>query len=393
MSAVIHTHHLAETIGPRGSTTPQEVEAARYAASVLKSCGLEPETETFTSARSSYQPFLFFGILVLASEILFLAGRQTGAVAALAITLVVFPSVVLEATFRANPLRWFISKGRSQNVWARIPASNDSKKQLILMGHLDSHRTPLVFSSESWLKVFRAFVPAGLASTVVLIFLFAVGTISPLGLWRWLSIPFILVIIGMSLLMLQADLTAFTEGANDNATGAAVVLSLAERISQEPLKHTDLVVVLSGCEEVGCYGADDFARRHHADLRGASWVTVDSAGGRQADPAYLTSETFMTTARSDPRLLSIADQIASDRSELRAYSTSFRGAYTEGSIAVKYGFPALTLLSLRRDGVLPDWHRPTDVYENVDKDVLERCEAFIFELVHAIDRDAAAVKS
>jgi hypothetical protein len=47
MTTIDYVRRLAQTIGPRGSTTPQEAEAARYAPDVLQEVGLEPATETF----------------------------------------------------------------------------------------------------------------------------------------------------------------------------------------------------------------------------------------------------------------------------------------------------------------------------------------------------------
>jgi hypothetical protein len=147
-------------------------------------------------------------------------------------------------------------------------------------------------------------------------------------------------------------------------------------------------VVLSGCEEVGCYGADAFAQTHRDELGHAAWITLDSVGGTGAGPAYLTRETFLLTTPSDPDLLALADQISARHPELDAYAHTFSGAYTEGAIGAKHGFRVLTLVSHRRDGVLPEWHRPTDVVENVDADVVERTETFLWELLQEIDRQA-----
>lgn len=76
MPAIDHIRHLAETIGPRGSTTPQEAEAARYAADVLRRLGLEPVTEPFTSARSAWYPYALFSGLALLAEVLFWAAGR-----------------------------------------------------------------------------------------------------------------------------------------------------------------------------------------------------------------------------------------------------------------------------------------------------------------------------
>lgn len=388
MTAMDHVRYLAKTIGPRGSTTSRETEAARYAAQVLRDAELEPVTEPFTSARSAWYPYALFAGLVLAGELLFWLGGRWGAIAALALSLLALASVLLELAFRSNPLRWLLPKGSSQNVWAQLQPRGETREQVVLLGHLDTHRTPLVFSTDGWVRLFGALVPVGLISTVILIGLYAVGIAAAGWLWRLLSLPLALIVLGLFMLTLQADLTPYTAGANDNATGAGIVLSLAEHLKERPLAHTAVWVVLSGCEEVGCYGADAFAQTHRDELGRAAWITLDSVGGAGAGPAYLARETFLLTTPSDPDLLALADQISARHPELDAYAHTFSGAYTEGAIGAKHGFRVLTLVSHRRDGVLPEWHRPTDVVENVDADVVERTETFLWELLQEIDRQA-----
>lgn len=388
MTAMDHIRYLAETIGPRGSTTPKESEAAGYAAQALQEAGLESVTELFTSARSAWYPYVLFSGLVLVGELLFWTGERWGVIAALALALLAVVSVLLELAFRPNPLRWLLPKGQSQNVWVRLRPEGEAREQVVLLGHLDTHRTPLIFSTDRWVKLFGSLVPIGLASTVALIALFTAETIAPGGLWRPLSLPFALVVLYLFLLTFQADFSPYTAGANDNATGAGVVLSLAERLKEEPLSHTAVWAVLSGCEEVGCYGADAFAQAHRNELGDAAWIAVDGVGGAGASPAYLTRETFLLATRSDPGLLALADGVTARCPELDAYAHTFSGAYTEGAIGGKHGFRVLTLISHRRDGVLPEWHRPTDVVENLDPGVVERTETFVWELLREMDRRA-----
>lgn len=391
MGAMEHVRCLAERIGPRGSTTPKEAEAARYAAEELRRMGLRPATEAFVSARSSYYPYALFAGVLLMGELLFWFAGHWGAVVALVLGAFALASVLLELAFRPNPLRWILPKGRSQNVWARIEPCGSVREQVVLLGHLDSHRTPLLFSSENWLRFFGVLVPLGLASAVVLLLLFLLGVLAPMGrALQWASLPFGCLILVLFALMLQADLSPYTVGANDNATGAGVVLSLAQRLKERPLQHTAVWAVLSGCEEVGCYGAEAFARQHKGELDRAVWIALDSIGGRGATVGYVTQETFLLTSKSDPQLLALAAEIAQRRPELDARAHSFRGAYTEGVIGAKYGLRVLTLVGFNRGGRLPDWHRPTDTVESLDPMVLEHSEEFVWELLSEIDRLAGA---
>jgi hypothetical protein len=385
-----YIRYLAETIGPRGSTTAGERLAARYAAQVLRDAGLEPVTEPFTSARSAWYPYALFAGLMLVSDILFLVGGRWGAIVALVLGLLSLASVLLELAFRPNPLRRLLPKGESQNVWVRLPPRDEPRERVVLLGHLDTHRTPLAFSTDGWLKLFSSLVPIGLVSAVLLIVLFAIGSFALGWLWRVLSISFALVALGVFLLTLQADFSPYTAGANDNATGAGIVLSVAGRLAGEPLAHTAVWAVLSGCEEVGCYGADAFAQAHRHELVDeegrAAWISLDTVGGAGAQPGYVKRETFLLTSPSDPELLELAARVAARHPELDVRARDFPGAYTEGAIGFKHGFRVLTLMESPQRGVLSEWHRPTDVMENLDPDVVEQTETFLWELLQEMDR-------
>jgi hypothetical protein len=385
MALMDHVRYLCETIGPRGSTTPQEKEAARYAADVLRKAGQDSVTETFRSAQSAWYPSALFCGLMLSAVTAFWVGGRPGAIVALALVALAIASILLEMAFRPNPLRWLLPTGPSQNVWARFDPRDKPREQVVLLGHLDSHRTPLVFSSERWQRLFRILVPAGLVSTLLLAALLVVGIFSPFPVWRLLSLPPAAAVLGLLAITLQADGTPYTAGANDNATGAAVVLEIAERLAREPLAHTAVWTVLTGCEEVGCYGADAFARAHRDELGRAMWIPVDSVGGAGGRPSYVTSETFLFTARSDPGLMAAADRVAESHPELDVGADVYHvGAYTEGSIGAKHGFRVLTLMALH-DGAPGEWHRQTDTVDHVDPDVVARTEAFVWALLHEID--------
>jgi hypothetical protein len=379
-----HVQYYAKTIGPRGSATEKEAEAAQYSAQVLSRAGLEAFVEPYQGARSAYYPFaLFSGMFVLA-EFLFIFLGRTGAIAAALVTVFALVSVLLELFFKPNPFRWVLPKGKSHNAWARVPAEGPVKHKVVVVGHIDSHRTPLLFSTPGWTKFFKTLIPLGLGSSVILILFYIIGAFYPSSALIWASIPFSLVLLAVFLMTLQADFTPYTEGANDNATGAAITLSTAESLARQPLKNTEVWALLSGCEEVGLYGAEAFAHTHKDELKGAFWIALDSLGSGQV--VYLTVETFLAPAKSDPELLEIARQVSERCPELDAAPHAFQGAYTEGFIGVKHGFKTLTMMGMNRSGELPEWHRPTDDMDHLDPKVVDRAEKFLLEIMREIDR-------
>ena len=385
MSAMDHVRYLAQEIGTRGSTTSGEEEAAHYAADALCDAGLTPTIEWFTSARSAWLPYTISFGLILVGELLFWVGGRWGAVAALALTLLALGSVLLELAFRPNPLRWALPKGESQNVWARVAPREEVQEEVVLLAHLDTHRTPVVFSSRTWVRLFKILIPAGVVSVLVLSGLLTVDLIVPRPLWETLSLVPTVAVVGVVVLTMQAERSPYTVGANDNASGVGVVLSLARRLAEQPLKRTAVWAVLTGCEEVGCYGAEAFAEAHADDLGRPVWMAVDNVGGPNADPTWAERELFFLPVKSDRQLLALAEEVANRRPDLGARGADFELAYTEGAIGGKYGFRVLTLLALRGDGSLPHWHRPSDVMKNVDSETVARTEAFAWELLRAID--------
>ena len=146
---------LAVDIGPRGATREGERQAARYVQEQFKKIGLEPKWETFQSARSIFHPHLLGSALMLLAFFLFpLGGKITVVVAAL-LSLFVLASELLELSFHNNPFRMVVPKGQSQNVWAVIPPAGEHKRDLLLVGHLDSQRTPIIFSTQGWVNAYN----------------------------------------------------------------------------------------------------------------------------------------------------------------------------------------------------------------------------------------------
>ena len=97
-------------------------------------------------------------------------------------------SILLELSFRPNLLRWVLPKGHSQNVWARIDARDEARDRIVLVAHLDTHRTPLAFSSDRWVRIFEKLVPIGMAFTVLLIATFTLQIVLPMPWLRYVAI-------------------------------------------------------------------------------------------------------------------------------------------------------------------------------------------------------------
>jgi len=378
-----HLKVLAVDIGPRGSTTEKEKEASDYCQQVFRDLQLTPQMETFKSAKSIYLPHLLVSLfMLLAFAIYPLYGRISAALAAL-ISIITFVSQLLELSFRDNILRRLVPKGDSQNVIAVMPPKQEHKQDLVLIGHVDSHRTPLIFRSPTWVKVYQAFTTVAFLLGLMQILLYIIGVFT---LWSWIWPVTILSALGsvtLAAMCIQADSTPFSAGANDNAIAAGLLLTLAGHFQNEPLQNTRVWLVCTGCEEVQHYGAIDFFRRHTSELKNPVAVVFEMLGC--SGPSWLTKEGIIIPFHSDRRLVQLAEGIAEAHPHLGAYPSQIKGGNTEMSDALRVGIPAITLGGMGPNGEMPYWHQVEDTYDKMDPEVMARAYEFTREYITAID--------
>lgn len=383
-----HLRHLAEVIGPRPSTRDGEREAARYAMKVLTEAGVQDvREEPFLSGRETYWPFVVALGAGFLGNIAYLVRpkRSTGLMAAVLNALGAW-AFYAEANFDDHWGRALLPKGVSQNVVGVIPAREDARRRVVLMAHLDTHRTPIFYGTPPLLRLFStlvgaAFVSLPLSALVTLLraLSFIPGVSSLLGLASALQA------FGM-IMSIQGETTPYTPGANDNGSGAATVLALAERLARDPLPHTEVWIVLTGCEEVGAYGADAFARAHKEELEDAYIINVDMVG--VGVPAILEREGLIKSYYPDPELLRLAMELAAEHPDLNAGPHRV-GAYTDAGVLSKHGLRALTI-----DSIVPPnhpahpyggyWHQMRDTLQNVDRECLARACVFVWLLLNRV---------
>ena len=197
--------------------------------------------------------------------------------------------------------------------------------------------------------------------------------------WRVAGLALIVL-----LLCLQADLTPYTKGANDNASAVGVNLSLAERLVKEPLQRTEVWVLCSGCEEVGCYGMLAFLKAHKDELRQAYFIDLEGVGVGQL--YYASREGMSKAYRSHPELVAMAEKVTARRPELIAGPRVLPAGYTETGVVVKEGLKGITIIALSPQGFLPYWHQPEDTIDKIEGETLAKAHECVWEMMQEIDR-------
>lgn len=378
-----HVRVLAVDIGPRGPTREGERRGSLYAKEQFERMGLQPQWETFRSARSIFHPHLMGAILMLVAFVLFpLGGRFNAALAAL-ISILVLVNEVLELSFRANLFRWLVPKGESQNVYAILPPQGEHRADLILVGHVDSQRTPLIFKNRTWVKLYDLFTFLAFAAFILQAILYTLAAIFG---WSWVwyvTIFSALCALLLAAMCIQAERTPFTAGANDNATAVGMVLTLTEELLRQPLQHTRVWAVITGCEEVQHYGMIDFYQRHLSELKNARAVVFEMLGC--AGPAWVTREGIVVPFHSDPQMVALAERLSSENPAWAAYPASISGGNSELSDAVRFGVPGITFFGLTPDGEAPYWHQRGDTFDKMKPEIMEKTWQMVQAFVRCLD--------
>ncbi len=184
-----------------------------------------------------------------------------------------------------------------------------------------------------------------------------------------------------------ADIAAHpvVPGANDNLSGVAGLVAIAEALRDRPVEGLRIVLASCGAEEVLQGGIYGFAKRHLAPLdRDRTWViNLDTVGSPalamlEGEGAFVMEDYFDRGLRDLCERVAVREAIPLRRG-MRA-STS-----TDSVIPSRMGIPTVCFTSLDRHKALSNYHSLSDVPENLSYATVaaatDLTEAVIRELV------------
>ncbi|KXB02259.1 hypothetical protein AKJ44_00885 [candidate division MSBL1 archaeon SCGC-AAA261F17] len=252
-----HIDKLAYEIGPRQAGSRGDSQAADYIKQHFKDCGLQ----------TRFQKFGFVNKITRArTTVSILAG-------AFILTLFFNPLLSLAITLAGLALAYSLPKmmpGKwSQNVIGSLKPKGEAKRRLVLGAHYDS--APCT-RGRKWTLYLRILLPAVSIAFLILALLRFFGLI-PLWWLAWLALGVFL--IPTCILPFFIYRKFVSSGANDNATGTAIVLELARVMSESPPENTEIWFAAFGAEEQGLIGSKEFLQR---SAEPSTLINLDSLG-------------------------------------------------------------------------------------------------------------------
>jgi hypothetical protein len=373
-----HIRKLAEGIGPRGATSNSERAAAGYIHDQLENFGFTVKVEGFRSVRSLGQTYIPIFILALAGFAL--AAAFDLAVVGLLISGIAAVAFIGEATTTLHLANALVPKGKSQNVVGRLTARELPRNRLILVAHYDSARSGRMWHPRLVRSYRRIFVLQALSMMALPVLIGAHAVIQE-RLFTYIAIPFVACIAFALLLLIERGLAyKYVPGANDNASGVAVMLSLAEALGADAPADTEVMVVATGAEEAGLVGMQKFLRAHRDDLERAWVINIDNVGTGKV--SYTTAEGILLKHRTGKVLTEMAERV-SQLPDLDVTGRPFRLMSLDTEPVLLRRLEALTVIATN-DGVPANWHRESDRYDTIDPDTVDTAYRFVEAMIRRL---------
>ena len=333
---------LADEIGPRPAGSDAERRAARHLAGRLEGLGREVAVEPFAVWPGWPLGYVINAIVAVIGSVLSVSSAKLGTGLVLLATVLTF----LDLAGISPTTRRLLGRRASQNVvsWGE----RERPGALLLVAHYDSGPTrtwPLrpMFWALLMLLVCCVLRVGGMSGTALTVLQF---------------LPTVALIVYVPLL-LDIALSPAAPGENDNASGVAVVLRLAERL--DFLEGFGVHVLFTGSQKAMAQGIRAFLKSHRKQfVRDRTAVlNVDKVGSGEI---HLTKkEGPLLTAGSHPQLVGLVEA-----------PTLVNREPSDGYAVASAQLPAVTL---------------TCSGERLEEDTLAEVEQFCVEFAERLDEE------
>ena len=281
-------------------------------------------------------------------------------------------------------------KGTSYNVLGRQRPSGKIARRLVLNAHPDA--------AYEWRwhyllpRVFPLIIYYGFATITIPFFVDVVavalefaGALGPrsrvaMGLVQLVFAPGALIGITFT------SFRRVSPGANDNLSGALIVVGLAKhlRAGGRRLENTELVYLITGSEEAGLRGAKAFTRRHAGDFDDVPTVVVTLDTIRDLAHLHVYDRDRNGTVRHDPAACRWLRDAGRRRGRDIGYASVHLGS-TDAAAFTLAGMSAAALCAM--DPHPADYyHNRRDHPDNMSRECLRETTAILLEAIDRYDR-------
>ena len=377
--------HLVEQLASihRPTASQGERRAAEWLAERLRELGARTEIESEDAHGTYWWPL---GIATAAGAgagaLALLGWRRTGA----AIAATAAAAIADDLPPGGRRLRKVLQRREAFNVVGEV-GPGAAERTVVLVAHHDAAHSGLLFHpaipelADRVGFIERADTsPALMAPVIGGPAAVAAGALSGR---RWLTRLGMALSLGSAAAFADIGSRDAVPGANDNATGVAVLVAIARALAERPTGDVKVMLV-STSEEALCEGMQLFGERHFGELpRESTFVmALDTLGSPHL--LVLRGEGMLRMREYPSRSLALIDGVAEELGIDLFPNLRLRNA-TDGVIPLAAGYECASLCSCTDLKQPSNYHWPTDVPENVDYGTLADAVRLTEAVVRRLD--------
>ena len=319
-----------------------------------------------------------------------LAGRGVATAAGLGAAL----TIADDLDVGRRPLRRVLKQRTAHNVLGQLPTQEPGEHTLVIHAHHDAARTGIVFH------------PAGakLAARLAGRLIERVGA-TPAPMWgavhgpavvcagglvgsRRLRLAGAALSAGYGAAMANIAFSRAVPAANDNLSGVAVQLELAQRLSRRPPDRLRVLLLSTGSEASFLDAMVRFGERHFNTLAPAktTFLCLESVGSPQL--MLLAGEGLLRLRRYPTPLIDTLTSLAAAAGVQLRDPFRYRLA-TDGQVPLLAGYAVAVISAMDWYKAPSNYHWPTDRPENLHTDSIAGAVTLAEAFVRELDRNPA----
>lgn len=365
--------HLSQNIGIRPPLSQEEYEAMQYIKDYLSDLGINTEEQPFYSSHRLIQRLLPAGLL--ANLGMALGTSQNRWKRNLGGLISMFAGLEAKRAKQGNPTiaeMTVIPQRRAQNLIARILPSGQIQNRIILIAHVDTDKQRLSAHSK-----IRELIPDP-ASTLSKIAFWGTGLFDK-KTPRWLRKLMFGGTLAQSALIAANEMGTPLNGSNNNASGIAILLCLAQTLVHQPLHNTEVVLAFTSCDTLYGRGTAELVVQYATDWHYSQWIVVDHVGSGEL--CWITDNKL----DHSNSISKIMQQIAHTKPEWGIMGRSLSVLNPAEPLLARH-LNAVAVMGYERMSAFPEnWQQASDNMENISLTTLEKTRQFLSATLISID--------
>ena len=267
----------------------------------------------------------------------------------------------------------------SQNLMSIKKPKGEVRKRIVIHGHIDAS-----YEMRFQLIGRKLYISLVIAAISFVLITFIISTLNLIfnAAWNsgyqsgWMVMGIILSCLSPISIptFFFYNYKVVSSGANDDLSGALVVLEVAKICKEKNLEldSTEIIYLITGSEEAGTRGAKHFADKNNEMLSSVETIFISLDVLADAEKITALSSDHNGMVKLDKGIQDLLSRVAEERNiKLRILPFPPGAGSTDAARFQKAGFRAGSILAVDHD--LPAWyHTRKDTTEVMDKDCLAK---------------------